>query len=247
MSNDFITLTCPSCGGKLEISSNTTSLKCPNCGNEHIVRRDAANIFLESFARCPVCGRNDKSEKVSSIIRSQTHELNGSIPVSRTYTDNNGKVSSYTSTQPFTGTQISNLAQSLQPPQQPLFPQKHRFGNYFWLGFVLYLAICGAGYIVWAAGNSYDVFASLPLSFVLEILDLILIVILISTWKKKWSIENGQYQSKMDEYQKRLNTWHEAMNNWENLYYCYRDACIYIPGKNKSSSVEKIYEYLVQK
>ena len=94
MTNDFITLACPTCGGKLNFSPNTTSLICPNCGNEHLVRHDMANITLESYARCPVCGRNDEVKKVSAILANQ-----------------------------ISGTQSSVLAMKLQPPTLPE-PQK---------------------------------------------------------------------------------------------------------------------------
>ena len=64
---DLITLNCPSCGGKLEVNSNTLVLTCQHCGSEHMVHRDSGVVTLESFARCPKCGRNDRVEKVSAI------------------------------------------------------------------------------------------------------------------------------------------------------------------------------------
>jgi predicted RNA-binding Zn-ribbon protein involved in translation (DUF1610 family) len=66
---DLITLSCPSCGGKLEISLNATTLHCNNCNNDFIIRRELGNAFLESFAQCPICHRNDRAEKVSAIIK----------------------------------------------------------------------------------------------------------------------------------------------------------------------------------
>lgn len=44
--SDFITLTCPSCGGKLQITKGVDRLACANCGNEHIVKREGGAIFL---------------------------------------------------------------------------------------------------------------------------------------------------------------------------------------------------------
>jgi predicted RNA-binding Zn-ribbon protein involved in translation (DUF1610 family) len=35
--SDLITLTCPSCGGRLEITNNTERYVCAHCGNAHIV------------------------------------------------------------------------------------------------------------------------------------------------------------------------------------------------------------------
>ena len=64
--SDFVTLSCPHCGGKLEVSRNTLSLVCQHCGTEHLVRREEGSILLEGFARCPVRKRNDRVEKVSA-------------------------------------------------------------------------------------------------------------------------------------------------------------------------------------
>jgi hypothetical protein len=69
--NDFITLECPSCGGNLSISPYTYSLKCEYCGREHFIRREAGNILLEGFIRCPNCHNNYRSKKISAMNRWQ--------------------------------------------------------------------------------------------------------------------------------------------------------------------------------
>lgn len=43
---DFITLTCPSCGGKLQITNDIEQFVCGHCGNEHIVRRGGGIIAI---------------------------------------------------------------------------------------------------------------------------------------------------------------------------------------------------------
>jgi len=43
---DFITLTCPSCGGKLKISEDIDRFACAYCGAEHIVKRGGGIISL---------------------------------------------------------------------------------------------------------------------------------------------------------------------------------------------------------
>jgi transposase len=35
----FISLTCPTCGGKLEITESIERFACAHCENEHIVKR----------------------------------------------------------------------------------------------------------------------------------------------------------------------------------------------------------------
>ena len=43
---DFITLTCPTCGGQLQITPDIERFACAHCGNEHLVRRGAGIITL---------------------------------------------------------------------------------------------------------------------------------------------------------------------------------------------------------
>jgi len=42
----FVTLTCPSCGGKLQITDDIDRFACGHCGNEHIVRKSGGIIAL---------------------------------------------------------------------------------------------------------------------------------------------------------------------------------------------------------
>lgn len=43
---DFVTLSCPSCGGKLEITKDIERFACAHCGQEHIVRRSGGIVSL---------------------------------------------------------------------------------------------------------------------------------------------------------------------------------------------------------
>lgn len=45
--SDQITLTCPSCGGKLLITPEINRFACSHCGNEHIVQRGIGTISLK--------------------------------------------------------------------------------------------------------------------------------------------------------------------------------------------------------
>lgn len=45
--SDFITLSCPNCGGKLNITTDTERFACQFCGHEHIVRRSGGLVALE--------------------------------------------------------------------------------------------------------------------------------------------------------------------------------------------------------
>src|SRR5262245_13491489 len=44
--SDFVTLTCPNCSGKLQITSDIDRFACMHCGTEHIVKRGSGVISL---------------------------------------------------------------------------------------------------------------------------------------------------------------------------------------------------------
>jgi len=43
----FVTLSCPTCGGKLEITEDVDRFACGHCGNEHIVKRISGIVSIE--------------------------------------------------------------------------------------------------------------------------------------------------------------------------------------------------------
>lgn len=58
--SDFVTLTCPNCSGRLEITDDIDRFACMYCGSEHIVRRGGGIVTLQ-----PVV---DELKKVSTGI-----------------------------------------------------------------------------------------------------------------------------------------------------------------------------------
>ncbi len=117
---DLISLLCPSCGGKLQVSPKASTMTCQHCGNEHLVRHEAGAITLEAYARCPQCGRNDKSEKVTAVIASQSQEISGMEHKNEVVIDGQGRQQVIASSVPFTRKQVSILGQQLAPPEQPI-------------------------------------------------------------------------------------------------------------------------------
>jgi len=47
---DFIKLTCPTCGGKLQITPDVNRFSCGYCGNEHIVKQAGNVVIVEPVA-----------------------------------------------------------------------------------------------------------------------------------------------------------------------------------------------------
>ena len=66
---NFISLVCPSCGGKLKVDTLATQYECEYCHQTHLLKQD--HRLLEQHAKCPICNRNDRTRKVSSILAAQ--------------------------------------------------------------------------------------------------------------------------------------------------------------------------------
>jgi hypothetical protein len=116
---NLISLVCPSCGGKLKVSTNALTMTCQFCGNEHMVKHEAGGaVSLEAYARCPTCGRNDKAEKVSAILSSQTQEISGTEK-KQELVGPAGQQRLLTRDVPFTRQQVSVLGRRLLPPNPP--------------------------------------------------------------------------------------------------------------------------------
>lgn len=49
--SDFISLSCPSCGSKLQITNQTEQFLCASCGNEYLVNRRGGIIALEPVVK----------------------------------------------------------------------------------------------------------------------------------------------------------------------------------------------------
>jgi Zn-finger nucleic acid-binding protein len=121
MKNDYISGVCPNCGGSLQVEPNIEKVTCQFCGTVHIIRQNVANaVTLESFAGCPLCERNDRSEKVSAIIRNQTTKSDSVINQQQVYKDKKGKTVIKNVAVPVQTQNISELAKRLAPPTRPI-------------------------------------------------------------------------------------------------------------------------------
>jgi predicted RNA-binding Zn-ribbon protein involved in translation (DUF1610 family) len=47
----FVTLTCPTCGGKLQIGDGVDRFVCMHCRNEHLVKRHGGAIIVDEAER----------------------------------------------------------------------------------------------------------------------------------------------------------------------------------------------------
>jgi flavin-dependent dehydrogenase len=73
-------------------------------------------------------------------------------------------------------------------------------------------------------------------------------IYLITRFGKNKRAQLAEYQRKVQEEiaerQRIQSTWERAMERWNQLYYCARDDCVFIPGENTSAPISKMKEYL---
>jgi len=270
---DLISLICPSCGGKLQVSPNATSLTCQHCGNEHLVKHEAGAITLEAYARCPQCGRNDKSEKVSAVIASQSQEITGTEQKNEVVVDGQGRQRLVTNSVPFTRRQVSILGQRLAPPEEPQFGPGSQSRGFIpdragspaggiraiVIGVVLLVVsacIVLAGILGFSSsGQQAEDTTTIVIVGLISIF-LILVgaaVIALGIYLIMRSVQNkraqlAEYQRKVQEEigerQRIQSARQRAMERWNQMYYCGRDDCVFIPGENTSAPISKMQEYL---
>jgi hypothetical protein len=69
----LLTLSCPTCGAKLELTPDDDRFACPSCGNEHIVLRSGPEVVLK-----PVLERLDRVQEqvsaTSAVVLSQQYK-----------------------------------------------------------------------------------------------------------------------------------------------------------------------------
>jgi hypothetical protein len=232
MDTDLIPAVCPNCGGKLQVDTSADTMICQYCGTEHIIRRNVTgSVTLEAFARCPLCKRNDRSEKVSAILKNQTGQSEGVVPQQRVYQDSKGHSYTQTVNVPVTTVHTSDLARYLASPlPPPAVPIKSGGINFLLLFSIIVMFI---GIILLFKSN-----------FVLGIIFALIAVGGFFLWRssrRKAQEKTRQQQSDINNGYKK---WKQAISRWEKLYYCGRDDIIFIPGEKTSASVADMFAYI---
>lgn len=116
----FITMICPHCGGKRTIRPDKTTVVCEYCGAEFMVSPDLRKAVQESRLACPQCHRDDRVEKVSSIMQNQIQVIEGQTLQSQAVVTKKGRVETRMVPTTYNATQASALAQKLCPPEEPI-------------------------------------------------------------------------------------------------------------------------------
>lgn len=253
---DLITLQCPRCGGTLRFTPGTLALSCEHCGAQHVVRNVGDGFTLESHARCPQCGRNDKAEKVSAILKTQTHDIDGYTFQTITATKKGGRAVTERVQVPIHTSQKSDLASRLVPPARPNPPQRppYQGSNWALLSAVLLFFLGLYGLVVEFGPNQKVLGTRLS-----GAPDVLLAVACIATAAAVyiWVVPRERarnasilvlYKASMASYnalvERQAEEYELAKHRWEQLYYCSRDDCVFLPGTDTHASVDQLDAYL---
>jgi len=235
--SDFITLSCPTCGGSIRLNSNRREYICEFCGQKHMIRKED----IESFGRCPVCNRNDRVEKVSAIFmnKSVSSSLQSRLkPPVEPILDRNKTI--YL-------TKDIYLEEPKLIKNEPVYESNITGPGTILIMLMILVTIAVLIFVFLDIASGFNLF--IPF-----------IGMLVSVWLFK--NEKKKYKSKFEEY-KRIkeknikiiadwkiaanqihNKWEQANNRWEECYYCHRDDVVFVPGEKFHKPLNKIKELL---
>lgn len=242
---------CSSCGGNFD---NILQL-CPYCGmskpepHNHDVNLKVS--VAGGVNACPGCQSNNKVEKVTTIFKSQIGKTQSQMPVESTRTNRQGEGNSSADYQNYSVSHFSNLAQELAPPQKPTGNSYGCCIAYFifqMIGMGILGLVMIPGGLMFLTSGLFNDYSSLPANqvFMARLLGagipLVFIVGYIGIWFL-FFLGFIHFRKKKIKDQKRVDetegvAWQKAMNKWDNLYYCYRCDCIFIPGEQSAPSKE---------
>jgi len=193
---------------------------------------------------CPKCGQVDQIQKLTAIVSAGTHRTVGTIA---TY----GRTNVYNRDFEYTGnayssssTQVNTVArteltQKLSPPQRPNQPIKPS-DDVGTIEIVIGLII--STLILCVIAFSIDSWLWMGVSCI-AVPAVIGVLIGWLTLPKSQEREE-RYQLMMKEYLEILPQWEKMHKQWEQMYYCYRDDVVFIPGREtyaKPDDIEKLY------
>lgn len=187
-----------------------------------------------SFLACPYCKETDKVEKVAAIIAAQTRTIQGVNQDSAVFVAKNGRVIRNSSN--FSGTESTSLAKSLiwnpPPVQQPKEPKTTLSKA---PGITMMVAAFVLFFLSFTNNDSAGCCASTSILFFL-----FGVVKFLEARNYNYEKATQKYSAQL----KRIEEIKQAKSNYNQLYYCYRDARVFIPESDRSAPIEKLNDYL---
>ncbi|MDW8212458.1 MAG: hypothetical protein RMJ55_02785 [Roseiflexaceae bacterium] len=194
-------------------------------------------------SNCPICHRSDKTEKLSSIVRSGTDNISGTITTTSTYIDNHGRKQYDTHVTPLTATRQSELARILNPPEEPEKPSG--FGC-LWIPILLLLLFFTFNCLLMAlatAGNigTYNKLAGGLTEIALFAIIVFLFIASLRYLRRK---DKSILERNKQIYFTEKSRWDSAMSIWSRSYYCHRDDVVFDPITRKVCQPQQIQPFI---
>ncbi len=244
--SDLIKLACQGCGAPLQAGRDLLHAVCPYCKTDNIIKQSEGRI-LEAVSQCPICHRNDRTKKVSAIMASGGENRGYFAPPQKP--------------------QHPQQAINQPPPPGPV-QQLLNSSNSLRTAFIVFCVLAGLSLMCTLSSirsnGGYGFF------FVI-IFGLTAFFLYSRDRKEKQKVTHtrnayqdqlSQYQTHLDSYhqgiqqqrsaeeelyQKWLILWEAALEKWKQVYYCDRDDCVFIPGKENTAPLKDIEKFCYQK
>lgn len=221
--------TCSGCGGNFD----DTFQFCPYCGKakpitQEPVKTDASIGESHSPMDCPKCHRVDSVSKVSAIVQGGIHQIKGQFNTGASY-------------ESYHGTQWSDLALRLAPPTKPR-PATPFADLTWWIIGVTIVSAPGIFCILTAIAPA--IANEQKMTLVERLITLVVglfIVIIPVTFFVLWLSKKNSRDAKDLE---AMAQWEYSIRRWDQLYYCSRDDCLFIPTENYATSISNMKEIL---
>lgn len=190
--------------------------------------------ITKKTAVCPKCGQIDRIQKVTSVVSEGTTRVRMEGTVSVRSEEGTRDIPTRQE-----GSSVTELAKRLQ---KPTFPFGLIFKKFMYGSLISFIAIVGLGMV---AGGLVDFNFSRSEWIIRVVIILIGAICLISaivfTASFITSLSSGKIKEEGDEIQER---YERAVRRWNQLYYCYRDDIVFIPGEDDAIVLEDMYSYL---
>jgi hypothetical protein len=211
---------CKNCGSTLQFTKQDTHTKCEYCQIEYEIRRVGKDFILNKFARCPVCGENDLSRKLTSIEFDETFITQE-------------------------GNQFTTkLAAKIKKPLPPQLLENNGISFQSYLKKIFALLILAViieivGINIFNNGYNQVLFMLAHLTVAFIIFGIVLIIHNYFFHKKLHKIKVFNHNSN------ELIKFKRAEKRFNELYYCKRDGIVYsIEHNDKHFTLDNYFQYL---
>ena len=246
--DELIKLSCPFCGGKLEIPINSNKVTCSYCGQDSAIT--GSKGLINNQSACPVCGDKDQVQKVSGIILTDSPIAQHLRPPDKP------AVLSFE--------EFSRRVPAIPPPIKD-------FKKSSTTVVLIFAIITGLSFLYVVLGTliQWNDYSARTMGF--QMLAVVSPIFAVFAFISGKNIKNNRafkekeksfqeslrmYQEQCAQREETLRTeyesyarnsvgnWQKAMSRWELLYYCKRDNILFIPGASRHVPVKEFMAYL---